>query len=131
MIENDYMMRIIHEMVRMWLKLLFNIDEVKEEEIIFEDLDSQQLYQKLRLMAEDGQINEAENLLYEHLQSQEQRRQLEDLKVSLFFYDYLNGKSSKFLHECGYSREEIQDGIRSVMRQHGYGELADTWGEEW
>ena len=74
MIENDYMMRIIHEMVRMWLKLLFNIDEVKEEEIIFEDLDSQQLYQKLRLMAEDGQINEAENLLYEHLQSAGQQR---------------------------------------------------------
>ncbi len=131
MIENDYVMRIIHEMVRMWLKLLFNIDEVREEEIIFEDKDSEQLYRKLRLMAEDGQINEAENLLYEHLQSQEERRQLEDLKVSLYFYDYLNSKSSKFLEECGFSREEIQDGIRSVMRQHGYGELADTWGEGW
>ena len=30
MVENDYYMRIIHEMVRMWLKLLFNIDELKE-----------------------------------------------------------------------------------------------------
>ena len=43
MVENDYYMRIIHEMVRMWLKLLFNIDELKEEEIIFEEKENEDL----------------------------------------------------------------------------------------
>ena len=32
MVENDYIMRLTHEMVRTWLKLLFGIDEEKEEE---------------------------------------------------------------------------------------------------
>lgn len=54
MVENDYYMRIIHEMVRMWLKLLFNIDELKEEEIIFEEKENEDLYRRLRLMAADG-----------------------------------------------------------------------------
>ena len=131
MVENDYYMRIIHEMVRMWLKLLFNIDELKEEEIIFEEKENEDLYRRLRLMAADGKVNEAENLLCEHLQSQDEHKNLEELKMSLFFYDYLNGKSIEFLEKNGFSREEIRDGIRSVMKQYGYGELADTWGEEW
>ena len=67
MVENDYYMRIIHEMVRMWLKLLFNIDELKEEEIIFEEKENEDLYRRLRLMAADGKVNEAENLLCEHV----------------------------------------------------------------
>ena len=29
MVENDYIMRLTHEMVRTWLKLLFGIDEIK------------------------------------------------------------------------------------------------------
>ena len=132
MVEKDYIMRITHEMVRTLLKLIFNIDEVKEEEIVFENKQSGDVYRKLRLMAEDGKINEAENMLYGYLESEEgMRYNLENLKLSLFFYDYLNGKSNDFLEGCDYSRAEIRDGIRSIMLRYGYGELADTWGESW
>jgi len=131
MVENDYIMRLTHEMVRMWLKLLFHIDEVKEEEIIFENKESGDLYQRLRLLAMDGKVNEAENLLCEYVDHQEERREQEILKVALYFYDYLNGKSNDYLENCGYSRQEIREGICRVMRQYGYGELADTWGDEW
>ncbi len=129
MVENDYIMRLTHEMVRTWLKLLFGIDEVKEEEIIFEQKDSGDLYRRLRLMVQDGKINEAENQLYDDLDSRE--RKPEDLKAALFFYDYVNGKNNEFLEDNGYSREEIREGICNVMRQYGYGELADTWADEW
>lgn len=131
MVEKDYIMRLTHEMVRTWLKLLFGIDEVKEEEIVFENKDSGDLYQKLRLMTQDGKINEAENLLCDYLDAQEERRELENLKVALFFYDYVNEKSNEYLESCNYTRQEIREGISRVMRQYGYGELADTWGDEW
>ena len=124
-------MRLTHEMVRMWLKLLFNIDEAKEEEIIFENKESGDLYQRLRLLAMDGKVNEAENLLYEYVDNQEERREQEILKAALYFYDYLNGKSNDYLENCAYSRQEIREGICRVMRRYGYGELADTWGDEW
>lgn len=131
MVENDYIMRLTHEMVRMWLKLLFNIDEAKEEEIIFENKESGDLYQRLKLLAMDGKVNEAENLLWEYVDNQEEGRDQENLKAALYFYDYLNGKSNEYLENCGYSRQEIREGICRVMRQYGYGELADTWGDEW
>ncbi len=131
MVENDYIMRLTHEMVRTWLKLLFGIDEEKEEEIIFENKDSGDLYRRLMLMSEDGAVNEAENLLCDCLDAQEEKRELENLKVALYFYDYLNGKSNEYLENCGFSRQEIREGICRVMRQYGYGELADTWGDEW
>ena len=71
MVENDYVMRIIHEMVRTLIKLLFGIDEVKEEELNFEAQESGDLYRRLRQMAKDGKINEAENLLSDVLDEQE------------------------------------------------------------
>lgn len=132
MVENDYVMRIIHEMVRTLIKLIFGIDEVKEEELEFEAQESGDLFRRLREMAKDGKINEAENLLSDVLDEQETGSlRLEYMKVALFFYDYLNGKSNEFLENCDYSREEIREGIRSTMIRYGYEELAETWGDQW
>ena len=131
MVENDYLMRLTHEIVRTWLKLLFGIDEIKEEEVVFEHKDSGDLYRRLKVMVQDGKVNEAENLLYDYLESDEERRRLENLKLALCFYDYVNRKNNEFLEDCSYSREEIREGICNVMRRYGYGELADTWADEW
>ena len=74
MVENDYIMRLTHEIVRTWLKLLFGIDEIKEEEVVFEHKDSGDLYRRLRVLVQDGKVNEAENLLYDYLESDEERQ---------------------------------------------------------
>lgn len=122
MVEQDYIMRIIHEMVRTLLKLLFHIDDVKEQEMEFEDEGTQDTYKRLQKLADSGGINDAENLLYEVLESKE----LEHLKLALVFYDYLNTKSSDYLEECGYSREEIAEGMKQAVKLYGYDGLADT-----
>lgn len=129
MVEKDYVMRIIHEMVRTILKLLFHIDEETEQELIFLDGDNRDFYQRLCQMADDGKLNEAENLLYENLESEagvEEDKNLENLKLALAFYDYLNTKSNDFLDDNDFSREEIRDGIKNVLNMYGYGGLADT-----
>ena len=64
MVENDYMMRIIHEMVRTIVMLIFHKDQETEEELIFLDGVSQDFYQRLCHLADVGKINEAENMLY-------------------------------------------------------------------
>ena len=58
MVEQDYIMRIIHEVVRTFLKLVFHIDADKQEEIKFEDSQAEDVYGKLRTMADQGEINE-------------------------------------------------------------------------
>lgn len=121
-------MRIIHEMVRTIIRLIFHIDEETEEKLVFLDGQNQDFYQQLCLLADEGKINEAENQLYERLESEEglEEENLENLKLSLAFYDYLNAKDNDFLEGHDFSREEIREGICDVMKRYGYGGLAET-----
>lgn len=133
-VQKDYIMRIIHEMVRTILKLIFHIDEAEEEELVFLEGKNQDLFRRLCVLADSGKINEAENLLYENIEEENaagetwegEKGNLENLKLSLAFYDYLNTKDNDFLEEHDYSREEIGEGIKAVMKMYGYGGLAET-----
>lgn len=115
MVKQDYLMRLIHEMVRTIIKLIFNIDE-KTVDIEQELKETSDLYIRLVRLADAGKINEAENLLYEQLEN----GQREDLKVALGFYDHLNDYTEEFLDKADFSREEIKSGLVSVLKMYGY-----------
>ena len=115
MVKQDYLMRLIHEMVRTIIKLIFNIDE-KTVDIEQELKETSDLYIRLVRLADAGKINEAENLLYEQLEN----GQPEDLKAALGFYDHLNDYTEEFLDKADFSREEIKSGLVSVLRMYGY-----------
>lgn len=115
MVKQDYLMRLIHEMVRTIMKLIFNIDE-KTVDIEQELKETSDLYGRLLKLADAGKINEAENLLYEQLEN----GQVEDLKAALGFYDHLNDYTEEFLDKADFSREEIKSGLVSVLRMYGY-----------
>ena len=118
--EKDYYMRIVHEMVRMLIRLVFgkDIDRNEEEAVPLEVMER---YRKLTAMADDGDINEAENLL---LGSRAY------FELALMFYEKLNGKTDEFLEEHDYSREEVLDGIKYVVDYYGYGSLMDAFVDE-
>ena len=123
--EKDYYMRIVHEMVRMLIRLVFgkDIDRNDEEAV---PLEVMECYRKLTAMADDGDINEAENLLLDGL-DQGSRAYFE---LALMFYEKLNGKTDEFLEEHDYSREEVLDGIKYVVDYYGYGSLMDAFVDE-
>lgn len=116
MIKEDYIMRIIHEAVRMLLKLLFQIEEEREEEITFASIEMETHYRRLRQLAGEGRINEAENRLFELLDGENQ----EAFQAALLFYDYLNTFSDEKLEQADYSREEIQEGVLEAAKCYGY-----------
>lgn len=127
MVEKDYIMRIIHEMVRTVLKLIFHVDEGTEEELVFLDGVNGDFYQRLCVLADEGKINQAENMLYEKLESEGlESGNLENLRLALAFYDHLNAKDNDFLDSHDFSREEVGEGIKAVMKLYGYGGLAET-----
>lgn len=121
--ENDYVLRLIKTMVRALASLIFG-KQVKfyelEQELKADSSDS--LYVRLIHMADAGQINEAENLLYDELEA----GTANSMKTALAFYDYLNEFSDAFLEEHNYSRAEIMDGIRALAGREGVGELFET-----
>lgn len=67
-------------------------------------------------MVDDGEINLAENLLFEKIQ---ENPSCDMLELGLDFYVYLNSKSDNFLEENNFSRQEISDGLEDLQKTFG------------
>ena len=125
MFENDYVMRMIKEMVRTLIKLIFQIDTEKTEELHLEKEVAEEL-DRLQKLADAGLVNQAENELLEELDTQNKQ----DFQLALLFYEYLNRKDTEFLKAYDFSREEISQGIRNVTEMYGYGSMLGAFAEE-
>ena len=123
MVERDYIMRLIREMVRVILKLVFNIDTESPTADLLADEEEKQMLDALLAMIDAGDINNAENQLYEIVSG----GGMEKLKMALLFYSYLNDKSDDFLTEHDFSREEIKSGIKDMVSMYGLNSMADAF----
>ncbi len=116
--ENDVIMRQVRDMARMLAKILFGKDtptyELEQNEI---QTSSDDLYSRLIAMVKQGKINQAENVLYDELDRDEDST----IEVALGFYDYLNELPTEFLAMNEYSREEINEGIKALADRKGLG----------
>ncbi len=115
MYEQDYIMRYIKEMVRALLKLLFHIDTASQMQELMDEK-TFQTYEHLTGLIDKGDINAAENQLYELIEAGDQ----DVLKLTLIFFDYLNEKSDNFLESNGFTRNEIRDDLDSIVSEYGY-----------
>ena len=123
MFEQDYVMRLIKEMVRAILKLLFNIDPDSPSAELLEDAKEQQTLDELLDMVDNGFINEAENKIYEITEEGKKT----DLEMALLFYSYLNDKSDEFLEAHNYSRDEIKAGLKDITVRYGVAGFAEMF----
>ena len=115
MFEQDYIMRLIKEMVRVILKLLFGIDTESPTVELLEDKEEKEALENLLDMVDDGRINEAENRLYDLVSSSDRN----NLEIAILFYSYLNDKSDEFLEANDFSREEVKSGLETVADRFG------------
>lgn len=123
MFEQDYIMRLIKEMIRTLLKLLFNIDtETPTVELLENDKEKTTL-ETLLNMVDDGSINEAEDKIFEIAVAVDKA----NLEMILLFYAYLNDKSDEFLTENNFSRKEIQDDLKYVLSQYGLDSMGELF----
>ena len=75
----------------------------------------------LGLLAQ-GNINDAENYLFEILKPEDRS----NLKLGLWFYDQINGWDDDQLEASDYSRDEIKDGIHRVAKMFGFSSIVET-----
>ena len=120
--EKDYIMRIIKEMVRMLFSLLFGrmysaveIENVNKFEVEGKTLDD------LLDMADSGKINEAENILLDGLDYGNK----ENVAVAALFYQHLSEMDESFLSKNNYSKEEVLDGMKKLVREAGYPDITN------
>lgn len=123
MFERDYIMRMIKEMVRAIIKLLFGIDTQSPTAELLQDAEQKQTLEELYDLVDAGEICEAENRVIELAENGNGS----DLEIAVLFYSYLNEKSDAFLEEHRFSREEVMQGLKDVASRHGLGEMADVF----
>lgn len=118
--EKDYIMRMIKEMVSVLFSILLgkqyvSVDEERKNgyEVSGTDLND------LLDMIDNGQINEAENLMLDDIDYSDKK----GLAAALLFYQYLSEKKKDFLRDHDYSDEEILEGAKQVLKKAGYGDI--------
>jgi len=123
MIKEDYLMRQIEIIARTLAKLLFDKDsadyEIKDYSVL---TDTDKFHSRLCQLINDRNLNEAENLLFEKIEDEleENPDGREYLQIAIDFYARLNSLSSRILDDCGFEREEIDEGIREVAELYGF-----------
>ena len=123
MVKQDYIMRLIQEMVRAILKLVFHIDTDSPTAELLEESEDRETLESLIHMVDAGKIDEAENRIYEMTEYLNQS----DLKIALLFYAHLNGKSDDFLEENNFSRDEVQQGLSALASRYGFDSIKEMF----
>lgn len=115
--EKDYIMRIIKEAVRVLFSFLLGKTyvSVEEERKNHYEVSGQNLNGLLE-MIDDGNINEAENILLSRIDY----RNKNEVAAAALFYQYLAEKEERFLLQNNYTKEEVLDGLKQLMKNAGY-----------
>lgn len=123
MFEQDYIMRLVKEIIRVLLKLLFNLDVESPTSDLLENQEEKRLLDALLDMVDAGNIDEAENQVYELTADGDTKH----LETALLFYSYLNEKDDDFLMEHHFSREEIRLGLYDTVSRYGLEGMAGAF----
>lgn len=121
--QQDYVMRLIKQMMQAVSKIVFKkTDTDIETESIHIDTTEGEREVDLLALADSGNINEAENLLYDSLDTTD----MSQLRKAFAFYEHINEYQNDFLEEHNYSREEVLDGIKNISSEFGISGLVDA-----
>ena len=126
MLQDDYILRQIREMVRAVMKMLFQVSASELTPEVIEDTVARQILTNLNDLVDNGRIDDAENQLYE--MTCEGDRQ--NLEIGLLFYYYLNSKDDEFLEANNFSREEIMTGIQNLADRYNLSGIAEAFRTE-
>ena len=113
--SNDYLMRQIEDITRCVASILFQHKASRHETMVQEGegLSSNFLFYRLNHLLSDGEVNEAENLLFDCLKADPSQ---ENLQAALEFYEELSSFSEEKLAACNFSRQEILEGLDEIRR---------------
>ena len=115
--EQDYILRLIKQVIRALIGILLNKRTTLEYEMPVNNLrtSGDDLLSKLNSLADAGYICEAENRLLEALECGSE----EAFLTALYFYEHINEYDTDFLEDHHFSREEIREGVLLVAKKMG------------
>lgn len=121
-LEKDYILRMIKDLVKSIAHIILGKSEINYELPPKEEYSKvDYLYIKLLELANQGNINEAENLLFDEINPSDMRQ----FEMAMSFYLYLNDFGDDFLEKNNYSRDEISEGIRAICKEFNLSGMVD------
>ena len=121
-LEKDYILRMIKDLTKSIAHLILGKAEIEYE--LPEDKQYTKvdfLYVKLIELVNLGQINEAEDLLFDEINPSDMRQ----FEMAMSFYLYLNDFGDDYLERNNYSRDEITEGIKSICEEYGVSSMVE------
>ena len=121
MYHRDWLMRQIENVTRYVFSLLLGrggelSSDIRLEALPQTDADTTSLSFRLAALVREGQLCQAENLLYAAVEEGDP----EALPVGLRFYNEINLLSDETLERCSFSREEVLSGLKELCGAYGY-----------
>ena len=126
MLQDDFILRQIREMVHAVMKMLFQVSASELTPEVIEDSTARTTLENLIALTDEGKIDEAENQLYEMTCDGDRQ----NLEIGLLFYYNLNGKDDDFLEVHNFSREEIMTGIQDLADRYQLSGIAEAFRTE-
>lgn len=126
MLQDDFILRQIREMIHAVMKMLFQVNASELSPEVIEDASARTVLEELLALTDEGRIDEAENQLYEMTCDGDRQ----NLEIGLLFYYNLNGKDDDFLEAQNFSREEIMTGIQDLADRYQLSGIAEAFRTE-
>lgn len=113
MFENDYFERMIKTVINGLVSIFKNKNSIEnsienDSVILKED---QLLEIMIKKYISEGQINKAEDMLFEAI---EDRKSSRNLELAVFFYETISKWDDEKLSKCNFSKAEIVYGLNEV-----------------
>lgn len=121
MFEQDFIMRQIHQILKVLVKVLFNIDSETITSSLIKDTETRETADYLLRKIDIGNINEAENEFSELMEN----KTMNNLLLGIVFYSYLNEKDDDYLENNDFSRNEVENGIKYLLSEYGLENMTD------
>ena len=123
MFEQDYIMRQIQQILKVLVKVLFNVDSETITSSLIQDTEARETADYLLRKVDSGNINEAENRFSELTEN----KTMNGLLVGIVFYSYLNEKDDDYLESNNFSRDEVENGIKRLLSDYSLEDIGDIF----
>ncbi len=121
MVKQDYLMRMINDLITGMAKMLFHTDIREDEELDFQSDTLGEQFKALLDLADEGKLEEA----LEEMDRILDQGHMESLKMALYFFEYLNRMDEDTLEAKGLEREDLQEKILEAADRFGYRSMAE------
>lgn len=120
--KRDWILRQIQMIADMIAQAVFHKSVIvyqSENEIAPTQTD--RLFSRLDVLVEQGEIGEAEDLLFGGIEAGNQKH----LELAMDFYRKINRMSDEELEKCSFPRQEILDGLNAVVKKFGLSDIVN------